>query len=126
MCPHTGRHWRCDCVVAGVGTLAGQSDGSSNLRSDDPHNHRYALHQSLLIQTAFTHVFSVAGVISDVQYACGPVPSDIYSEIGLESTTDASSRLALGSGTDISGLLSMAVSILTNGIATALISYRAW
>ena len=109
-----------------MGTLAGQSDGSFNLRSDDPHNHRYALHQSLVIQTAFTHVFSVAGVISDVQYACAPVPSHIDSETGLGSTTDASSRLALGSGTDISGLLSMAVSVFTNGIATALIAYRAW
>ena len=111
-------------MVAGVGTLAGQPDRPFDLRSDDPRNNRYPLHQFPLIQ--FTHVFSVAGVMSDVQYACAPVPSDIDFETGLGSTTDASSRLALGSGTDVSGLLSMAVSIFTNGIATALIAYRAW
>ena len=109
-----------------MGTLAGQSDRPFGLRSDDPHNHRYPLHHFPLIQTAFTHVFSVAGIMSDVQYACAPVPSDIDSETRLENTTDAGSRLALGSGTDVSGLLSMAVSIFTNGIATALIAYRAW
>ncbi len=127
----TGHHWRLDCLVACLGSLAGQSACPL-----DGHPHglaQYGYIFCVFLTCAYVlNVLSGMGIV-DTRDACTRPGLSLLSPSGLlpgapipASDLDAFAIRGILFGGDVWGYAAGLSSLLTNIVATTLIAYRAW